>query len=95
MVRTWKTSRNTKRQGRCLHATIRPRNLRAGIFRGGRRPIDLYWRIKNGIAGTPMPAASGQLSDDDLWHVVDYVRSLQYDKLSQPGHVPDFQRERN
>ena len=74
---------------------IRPRNLRAGIFRGGRRPIDLYWRVKNGIAGTPMPAASGQLSDDDLWHVVDYVRSLQYDKLSQPGHVPDFQRERN
>ena len=26
------------------------------IYRGGRRPIDLYWRIRNGIDGTPMPA---------------------------------------
>ena len=35
---------------------IRPRNLRMDEFRGGRRPIDLYWRIHNGIAGAPMPA---------------------------------------
>lgn len=37
---------------------ILPRNLRLGIYRGGRRPIDLYWRIHNGIDGTPMPAAN-------------------------------------
>jgi len=32
-----------------------PRNLRQGIFRGGRRPIDIYYRIYSGINGTPMP----------------------------------------
>jgi mono/diheme cytochrome c family protein len=36
---------------------IHPRNLRSGVFRGGRRPADIYLRVKNGIEGTPMPAA--------------------------------------
>ena len=34
-----------------------PRNLREGSYRGGRRPIDVFWRISAGIAGTPMPAS--------------------------------------
>ena len=33
-----------------------PRNLREGSYRGGRRPIDIFWRVSAGIAGTPMPA---------------------------------------
>ena len=33
-----------------------PRNLRDGIYRGGRRPVDIFWRVSAGIAGTPMPA---------------------------------------
>jgi mono/diheme cytochrome c family protein len=74
---------------------ILPRNLRQGIYRGGRRPVDLFWRVKNGIAGTPMPNAAQQLSADDIWHLVDYVRSLPYDVLSNPyEHVPSNQRER-
>jgi len=36
--------------------TIPPRNLRRGIYRGGRRPLDLYYRIHAGINGAPMPA---------------------------------------
>ena len=32
-----------------------PRNLRKGIYRGGRRRIDIFWKIYTGIAGTPMP----------------------------------------
>ena len=75
--------------------TIRPRNLREGIFRGGRRPIDIYWRIKNGIAGSGMPEAAAGVTEEDLWHLVDYVRSLEYDELSRPSYIPDFQRERN
>ena len=65
---------------------IRPRNLRRGVYRGGGRPEDLYRRIRDGIAGTPMPAAAmkpeGAAEDDprlapeDIWHLVDYVRSL-------------------
>ena len=67
----------------------RPRNLRQGVYRGGRRPIDMYWRMKNGIAGTPMPAAAQQLTADQLWHVIAYVRTLPYETISRPGrHDP-------
>jgi len=55
---------------------ILPRNLRLGVFRGGRRPIDIYRRIKYGIAGGPMPEAASSLSSDDIWHLVHYVGSL-------------------
>jgi mono/diheme cytochrome c family protein len=35
---------------------VKPRNLLANNLRGGRRPIDLYWRIHTGINGAGMPA---------------------------------------
>lgn len=35
-----------------------PRNLLWGVYRGGSRPIDLFYRIKLGIAGSGMPAAA-------------------------------------
>jgi mono/diheme cytochrome c family protein len=81
---------------------IRPRNLRLGIYRGGRRPIDLYWRIANGIDGTPMPAVPMKtpenekgLTPDDIWNIVDYVRSLPYESLSkQDRQQPQITRER-
>lgn len=85
--------------------TIRPRNLRQGIYRGGNRPIDVYWRIHNGIAGTPMPAApikpddappeDKRLSKEDIWHLVDYVQSLPFESISKPWHEQEqLQRER-
>jgi len=65
---------------------ILPRDFRRGIFRGGGKPEDLFVRIHNGIAGTPMPAAPMKdeharpddirLAPSDLWHLVDYVLSL-------------------
>jgi mono/diheme cytochrome c family protein len=55
---------------------ILPRNLRQGVFRGGRRPIDIYYRIKNGINGTPMPAAVSNMTDEDIWALVHYVGAL-------------------
>ena len=61
---------------------LRARNFREGIFRGGSNPEDVFWRICVGIKGTPMPAAgsapgvSAVLSDEEIWHVVDFVRSL-------------------
>jgi mono/diheme cytochrome c family protein len=53
-----------------------------GIFHGGSRPIDLYWRICVGIKGTPMPAAGpgkagkGALSPAQIWDLATYVRWL-------------------
>jgi mono/diheme cytochrome c family protein len=58
--------------------TIPPRNLRQGIYRGGRRPLDLFYRIHAGINGAPMPAAAGTVSPEEIWHIVNYVRSLPY-----------------
>ena len=45
-----------KRAGRFLLGIqeLRPRDFTRGIFRGGDRPIDLYWRIYVGIKGTPI-----------------------------------------
>jgi mono/diheme cytochrome c family protein len=59
--------------------TIQPRNLRQAIYRGGRRPLDLYYRIHAGINGAPMPAAAGTVSPEEIWHIVNYIRSLPYD----------------
>jgi len=59
-----------------------PRDLTKGIFHGGDRPIDLYWRIHVGIKGTPMPAggpapgSSGVFTPEEIWDLVNYVRSL-------------------
>lgn len=37
---------------------------------------DLYWWVGHGIAGTGMPSFNGTLSDQDIWAIIRYVRSL-------------------
>jgi copper transport protein len=37
---------------------------------------DLYWWVSHGIAGTGMPSFSGTLTDQDIWSIIRYVRSL-------------------
>jgi mono/diheme cytochrome c family protein len=72
-----------------------PRNLREGTYRGGRRPLDIFWRVSAGIAGTPMPAsgpaaegAQGTLTQQEIWQIVDYVHSLPYERVNQPQQRP-------
>jgi mono/diheme cytochrome c family protein len=55
-------------------AVIRPRDFTTGVFRAGSAPTDLFLRMRTGLNGTPMPAVAG--SDDDLWALVHYIRSL-------------------
>lgn len=62
---------------------ILPRNLAEGKFRGGFDPHDVFRRIRYGVAGSPMPAAALSksadepgLTDNDIWHLVNFVRSL-------------------
>lgn len=62
-----------------------PRNLTYGIYRGGRRPIDLYRRIYAGIKGSRMPSFKN-LKDDQIWHIVNYVLSIPFEP--EPGHAP-------
>ncbi|HUY34835.1 MAG TPA: cytochrome c [Pirellulales bacterium] len=83
---------------------LKPRNLRLGIYRGGRRPLDLFRRIHAGIPGGPMPAVGteqggqkGSLDPEQIWHIVDYVRSLPYEPMSLPhaGRATALLKERN
>ena len=70
---------------------IVPRNLRKGVYRGGRRPLDIYRRIYNGIKGVPMPAASSELKPNQLWDIVDYVFHLPFEITSHRSdqHSPE------
>jgi mono/diheme cytochrome c family protein len=72
-----------------------PRNLREGVYRGGRRPWDIYHRVNQGISGTPMPGggpasagAQGTLTDPEIWNIVDYVQSLAFEPASRPQSKP-------
>lgn len=72
-----------------------PRNLRLGQYRGGRRPLDIYWRIHNGIDGSGMPAANG-LSSEEIWDLVNFILYLPYEKISTPSiDLPTLDRARD
>ena len=63
---------------------LRPANLNLGVYKGGRRPIDLYWRIVKGINGAKMPSFS-KLTEEQVWDVVNFVLALPY----QPDLLKD------
>ncbi|MCO6045501.1 cytochrome c [Aeoliella sp. ICT_H6.2] len=81
-------SRRLKQRGQVSEELLapqlaRPRELADGVFRGGDRSIDLFRRIHQGVAGTPMPGqgsprpgVEGALSEQEIWQLVDYVRSF-------------------
>lgn len=56
---------------------LRPRDFTIGAFRGGSEGRDLYLRIANGLAGTPMPPFDDTvLKPDERWALVQYIQSL-------------------
>jgi mono/diheme cytochrome c family protein len=59
---------------------IRPANLNRGIYKGGRRPIDIYWRIAKGINGAQMPAHYPTANEQKIWDLVNFVLALPYDR---------------
>jgi mono/diheme cytochrome c family protein len=72
-----------------------PRNLREGTYRGGRRDIDLFWRVFSGIPGMGMPntgpsdpGGQGTLTEQEMWQVVDYIQSLPFESISRPQFAP-------
>ena len=62
---------------------VRPANLTAGVYRGGRRPIDLYWRIRGGIDPSGMPRADlkSDKEIDQYWDMVNFVQALPYPQM--------------
>lgn len=55
------------------------RDLQKGELRGGDSPADVYLRIRNGVKGTPMPAMANELTQEQIWDLVAFVRSVQED----------------
>lgn len=58
---------------------LRPANLNISRYKGGRRPLDLYWRVAKGINGAKMPAHSPTLKPNEIWDVVNFVLALPYE----------------
>jgi mono/diheme cytochrome c family protein len=59
---------------------LRPANLNRSVYKGGRRPIDIYWRVAKGINGAQMPAHYPQPFDEKkIWDVVNFVLALPYE----------------
>jgi putative heme-binding domain-containing protein len=40
--------------------------------------------IKNGVAGTLMPAFAGKISDDDIWRIISYIDSWKAPAIDNP-----------
>jgi mono/diheme cytochrome c family protein len=58
---------------------LRPANLNRGVYKGGRRPIDIYWRIAKGINGAKMPAHYPAVDPEKIWDIVNFVLALPYE----------------
>jgi mono/diheme cytochrome c family protein len=56
---------------------LQPRDFTIGSFRGGSDGRDLYLRIANGMAGTPMPPFGDDvLKPDERWALVQFIQSM-------------------
>jgi mono/diheme cytochrome c family protein len=58
---------------------VRPANLTNPTYRGGRRPIDIYWRISGGIDPSGMNKAN--ISPQETWDVINFVQALPYPRM--------------
>ncbi len=68
---------------------IRPADVTAGIYRGGRRPVDLYYRLHSGLNGTPMPAfLTGNTTVAQVWDLVHFLQAVPY-----PAMLPEDVRK--
>jgi mono/diheme cytochrome c family protein len=55
------------------------RDLTQGVFRGGRRPVDIYYRIHSGISGSGMNPFGGNFENKErIWDLVNFVRAMPY-----------------
>jgi mono/diheme cytochrome c family protein len=57
---------------------VRPNNFTLGVFRGGHRPVDMYYRIHSGINGSEMTPFGKDFQPQDIWDLVNFVSNLSY-----------------
>ncbi|HEY7286589.1 MAG TPA: PQQ-dependent dehydrogenase, methanol/ethanol family [Vicinamibacterales bacterium] len=61
--------------------------LNAGRFAHGDGDADLFHAIRTGVPGTQMPPFAG-LTDDQIWQLVTYIRSLSSSAAVSPSGFP-------
>jgi putative heme-binding domain-containing protein len=66
--------------------------------RHGNSDAEIFHNIHDGIAGTAMPAATNGgigvgMTDEEIWQVVTYIRSVQVKAPAQPVGNPEHGRE--
>jgi DMSO reductase family type II enzyme heme b subunit len=77
---------------------IRPADLtEPWRFNGGASVADIYRTLRTGLDGTPMPSFddlidSGFITDDELWNLAHYVRSLGPERLPRVREVVRAER---
>ena len=55
------------------------RDLTQGVFRGGGRPVDVYFRIHSGITGSGMNSFGKVIAKtENLWDLVNFVKTMPY-----------------
>jgi DMSO reductase family type II enzyme heme b subunit len=62
-------------------------------FKAGHEPADIYRTIRTGFTGTPMPSSEDILTEEETWHLVNFVRSL-FDPPAQPEVKAAVQAQR-
>jgi mono/diheme cytochrome c family protein len=64
-----------------------PMNLTLGVYRGGRRPLDLYYRVHSGINGSGMTAFGKALKPEDIWDLVNFMQIMPYEGMRKEYDV--------
>jgi mono/diheme cytochrome c family protein len=62
---------------------VKPADLTAGVYHGGKQPLDLFRRIRGGVGPSGMPAVTA-LGDDQVWDLVHFVQALPYPRMLPP-----------
>lgn len=67
---------------------VRPANLTSPVYKGGRRPVDIYYRVIRGIPPCGMPKANVQEGDPakQAWDLVRFLMALPYPE-SLPSEI--------
>jgi len=64
---------------------VRPNNLAIGNLRGGKRPVDIYYRVHSGINGSGMTPFGSTFKGHEylIWDVVNFVQAMPHPAMRQ------------
>jgi mono/diheme cytochrome c family protein len=64
---------------------VRPNNFTQGNFRGGKRPVDVYYRIHSGIRGSGMQNFGKTFKGQEqyIWDLVNFVTNMSYPAMRE------------